>query len=1579
MAVTTTNVFSQYTATGASNTFSIGFYLQTAGWLTVKVDGVVTTSFTSVINTDQDTTPGGTITINLPLLTAGQVVRIERHTPITQLDVYSPYTPFPAQTVEFDFDKAICVCQELAYSLSLIVFPPIGPATAGLFLSNDGTVLLWAPVSGGGGGGISVIGPVTTPTANAAIITGLSNNILELAVADATHPGITSIAAQTFGGLKTFADTAIVEEFDVRRFGAKPLPPGSTPTVASGYDCSPAIEATIASGIQTMPMAGRPGRGAYFPGGFGNYIISRPIQPLTASVLWGDDWNISNIQVGPGDSLDTSVVQGFAGPMVFFQGPPLASYAAPNFTTSLASGPGNALTFSSADFGTTVKASTFWLHDCWAWGKWLNRSRFFPNPSTLGLRFFFQFVTNDPGRGRFIMGTHGSSQPNSDDTGIAVWEVPDDATGGVKLQAYLTTEDSGQQNIIMSSDMMNGSIYYVELSYDGANFRFYVNGVHQGFHAMTGAVYKVGWEGASVGSAPPEYEYLRNPPPIGCSIDSISLTNAAIHTGTGSYTPPTTKHTWDSNTVWLCNFDKQSLLPPNQVYLVAQTRKDPGTSLGWIPHFCRLEVVIGSCDSARNGHIRDLSFLGNFNAGGVAARQSDHIRIDHTLWQNLTGYGVNIFEANSFYFQLEDTFINAVVGEGVTATGSVLRTFTQGCAIGIHMIAGVVRSANDQPGTDNFISHWYGGLGGSFYFFDVSDSSNDEEGTFLLQRYPIYMDLGGTGGATFTGNTWSSGSTNNVSVPAVIYSGIPYNGATHIGDAFYTSPYYSDLTHSQAISRIQEFTGYVTLINCSFPYSAVSTPQDTSIYVGGAGWVNIWNQGSFTNQIGLSITDSQAYNLTGTTFVLHGQTVGRVVFPNPEIDGNYTINLTPSVSFNVSGGGPATGSNRVVSITKTAAGFTFTVEADPGGSNIQYFDWQLIRFTGIAETYVYVPAISSSVGNPEAGKSDWAMGVSLLPAANNIIPQDGTLNETVLQFGSPANSANWAEIHLFGGNQLGVNWAAGGQTLSYFVDSSNRLGTIMSPGVHNVAIGANLNGQKFVSIDGAQYSFSDLVDKPLAQSPTYFGQRYDGSQIMTLATGRNEKLGKTIPGVITYEPDSGPGVMTHCVIFGDEFTVGYGAVTTAGSYASQIAGARYGSSFYDIVADIYRSGALGSYADPNHPSTTVPGLYTRAFLNWGVNQTLSTVVVQLGFCDILYYNQTATTIWATMLPMLEGAKAAAEWITCDRNDNAFGFFVPPTSGSASVTIGVAGGGPVYPFTVTFNTSIHQTNLDFAAAINATSGLNTLIYATQFQQPPQSTPLAIWNNRYFSGSNGTGGFDGVVIVTLRPHQGALGDYYITTLTDGANGASWTGWTSTQTGNNSVAIIEGVNFDADPFGGSVAATTANIVSQINGSSVASAVTASSVSGGTRVKVEANTVGSAGNSISVSGNNIWPPTNPGFFGWDLPLSQPFAQRHLIGGVTGILQTGATNIVVCNVPPMGNSTAYTTAKNTERLALNTLISNWVTANAGSGAVLADFDVTLRDSSAHNNLNPAYLTGDHYINDAGQTALYTLMNPLLP
>jgi hypothetical protein len=105
------------------------------------------------------------------------------------------------------------------------------------------------------------------------------------------------------------------------------------------------------------------------------------------------------------------------------------------------------------------------------------------------------------------------------------------------------------------------------------------------------------------------------------------------------------------------------------------------------------------------------------------------------------------------------------------------------------------------------------------------------------------------------------------------------------------------------------------------------------------GLVTVDRRGGRACATGVSATDVAANNLRGSVTIAAGSTSASVVFPVAEADANYFISL---------GAGAASGSPPAAALrphwsSKTASGFTATIEADPGVGASVAVDWALTR------------------------------------------------------------------------------------------------------------------------------------------------------------------------------------------------------------------------------------------------------------------------------------------------------------------------------------------------------------------------------------------------------------------------------------------------------------------------------------------------------------------------------------------------------------------------------------------------------------------------------------------------------------
>lgn len=118
MSVSGTTVSHTFTGDASTDDFDFTFKTPSAAYVKVSVAGVVLGSgYTVTPHADQEATPGGTVSLVTPPALAAEVI-VYRETPLTQAVELSPYSAFPANTIEAALDRAVLVAQEQAAKIT---------------------------------------------------------------------------------------------------------------------------------------------------------------------------------------------------------------------------------------------------------------------------------------------------------------------------------------------------------------------------------------------------------------------------------------------------------------------------------------------------------------------------------------------------------------------------------------------------------------------------------------------------------------------------------------------------------------------------------------------------------------------------------------------------------------------------------------------------------------------------------------------------------------------------------------------------------------------------------------------------------------------------------------------------------------------------------------------------------------------------------------------------------------------------------------------------------------------------------------------------------------------------------------------------------------------------------------------------------------------------------------------------------------------------------------------------------------------------------------------------------------------
>lgn len=1399
---------------------------------------------------------------------------------------------------------------------------------AGEFLTTDGVNASWAAVAGGG---VLTVGPVTTPTANAAIIVG---NAIELAQADVTNPGIldSSLAPQTLGGEKLFIDGASSYVFDIRNYGAVSAASSNVAGDAL-VDCYPAIQAAIADWTQqnvyfaTLGFAGPVGS-IYIP--TGNWYISRPLVLPNGCSLTGDGYLQSLLIAGRGDSVtQPTLVPAFAGPMIYVTGPTDGAVPFPTYTSPLVGAVGQAMVMTAIDPVTGANSPSIWLSDCYPFSYFANYVC-----QACSLRFWVH-VTSMRSQGSYprysaIMGSRGpdvSQIELGQDQFIGVYVV-DDGTDKF-FRAYFTTRNEGLLSLD-STPITLGNTFNVELNYDGSFFGLWVDGVFQDRIAATGPAKKMGWECVSIGVSGPEF--LGGIDCITGAIDSIEFAQVARHTGTGDFTPPAAKYTADANTLLLINWDQGDTSADNQPFVIGQVAcpaslgfPNVGGSVfpitGMQPFYMRFNTSLQTLRNTGNLQLRDFQIQCNQTTSGIISCQGIRVLGERLAISLSCGYGIKVTDGPSFYWVLRDIWISQCSGIGLAYLGHAYDIQTTGCEIGgLYLTGGVIRHSDDNALNAQY-AFVFGLNGSQFTSMYIQGCNNDaeagDESTYVDFRAAVLVAPQSYQGMTFVGNTFDGSAPNK---PPIIYTGYfggPLQGITHVGDDFVIN----QNEPGYAIVRQGSLTGSIQLINCTNPFNYFNYPWSNV-----SGWVVDQKPKQLNNQTGLSITDTQANNLAGTFTIMAGYTSGGPIFSVAEPNDKYEVWITPKGYV---GSAPAPGSTRIVGYTTSTDGFTATVEADPGGTCLLTFSWVLVRSFGTPALYEYLPTNPDSFTNPmvsvTAG-SNFAAGMTIVPNGRNTLPANLTFpyNQFLVDAGDPPGTTDFWGIFLYqqSAPAYSINTITNPLPTAWVVNG--KLHSLLSPGAHNLVL-SQRDGLVHFYMDGGPFLIGGQA--PVTQqTPVYVGERTGGADPVTApVTFRNLKVDENVDLVITNEPDSRPAAGTPVSLFiGDQMTMGLFSTGGSGGFATQIAEARFPGKYYHIAA-VDGSFSVGGYA-----SSLIPTFWN----GFGGQQSLESVCIFAGFNDILN-GATATATWDYLLQALDGVKAAGTFVVPIIATPAWVVYRPPTSGTAQYTING------HTKTATFMGSDPATSAAIVSDINSDGTINTVVSAK------------LWYGIY------------VEVDAVTPGAGGNN---IPVSSDNTNGSYFWPQEYTALGKDSLVTISSVtlacNFDTD-----IATTANNLVSDINGdATLGPLVTASNVSD--NVFVEANTAGYAGNSINISSN-----ANGGCH-WVLPTGR-FGS--LTGGVDGAVAKGINPIVLVNAPPFGDAPGYTAGKNTERLAFNVLMAAYAAANPGQ-VFLADAETTLWDPLDHTKIDPALLGGDSVNpNDAGHTALFGLIDPLLP
>jgi hypothetical protein len=1509
MTVSTTVTQNTFSGDGSTVTFPFTFFCLFNSWVTCFLSNISTGAFTVTLNTDQSASPGGTVTFTTAPPAGSANVLIKRSTPQTQLTNYTEYNPFPALSHMSALDQLTAEVQDLAASISSQAIPPL---VAGDVLSNDGTNLLWVPQSGGGGGGVDIIGPPAAALAYGAEITG-AGAVLQLGIADVANPGmVVPNAQQAFSGLKTNADD-FAGKNDIRTYGAVN---GGT-LIAN--DAAAVLNAMLADGLDQADIP---------PGVF---LCGQPILVSSPFQYNGRGSRVSTLKIST-TPPDGTHIPAFAGILLFPTGGGLYT---PGYGASLIAGTTQSLNVWS---GATHQnaGTTLYLH---AAGVWSNLSGL----SAWCGQGWINVTSVDGGIGTVMQSAGWLTSGASFNTGAFKFDVMDGGAGPY-LAGQLTTSTGVHTWTTAANSIVYGTTAHVEWDYNGAFLDVYINGVNVVHSAVTGAIVQQPWEAVNIGAeltlGPQSGQIIYNA--ANCQLGGWRFSNIVRHTGTGSFTPPTSAYAWDANTLALWNLDQGN--PTFEPWVILQAQC-PGSVLPMKHYAHQLTGNFTQGPIGISGLQLDCSSMGM----GLISSGAPFSTPDDVLVVNPNKVGIGVYGGESYAWRSGPLMsISCLNGVGIdlwSATGACHSIMDQYSAIGCSVTGMTIGAIVIQPSGNVIVPVRFTSGGGALESLEISGLTIDFE--LLVQNClaGIVLDNTISNIKVKTSNV-TAFAFRGTTLPCVLCDGSPlsaiFENCFFDQDALPNRQIFKKTT-----AEAKQFVGPITVKNSQLGPIGNGPWSLSPNFV-------VQDQATQRNNIvGLSTSDELANNISGTFNLLDPFTSAQVRFLNEEPDGNYQVICFPQVS---NGGTPAVNSLIPTSFTTSKEGFTVNFKVAPGSGIQNTYVYFLLRTYGPPLAFEYTPG-AGSFTNPLAGQTgDWAAGVTIKPASGNVFIYDSAYTTTtILESGTTPGTNFWEFALINGGAGGGGGLTAGANAVGLALDSyiaDGQLVGVMNPGTHNMALYSE-SGQLSLYLDGTTRLVG--TSGPLTQaSLIYTAQRWNGSQPLSgVATLRNVKIATRLDQVITTEADSGPGTQAQAAFFGDDFTLGY--VTTTGGFASQLAENRYGTTYYWLAAAY-------ELQVTNNTTTGTIGLKDTFWAPWGSGQTdFAAIFVMCGIYDLLNagtpgappVGSAAADIWAVLETIFIGGPSTATWAPPTLNTHAWAGYVAPTSGTATCVIdGIS-------FACPFTTDSQTTIANLITLVSANATITSLVTLASITQSPGDYFMAI--TAIAPGASGNG---------------------ISVSTDGANGARWyTGPFNVGTtygGADTTITINGITLVTNFTTNATNTVNAAIAAIAGNGTLNALVTGSLVAG--QMLLTANNPGLAGNAITIECTS---PEDP-FSGdqtlsfWVTPPLVSGVPGTMVGGYNGSIQTSIP-AYLCNIPPFGNDSQYTAPKDAQRTSLNATIASFCSAHPGL-MTLVDIDGTVRDPAAHQNILASYLAADNlHLNNAGHAAVYSLITAFLP
>jgi Concanavalin A-like lectin/glucanases superfamily/Pectate lyase superfamily protein len=532
-------------------------------------------------------------------------------------------------------------------------------------------------------------------------------------------------------------------------FGARP---GSSDTDQTGAtDIGAAIQAAIDS-LPISPInSNNPGT-VYVPPG--SWVQSTPVLVSSGQNILGAGPLVSRITVGLGNN-SSPIPTCFSGPL--FVVAPRGHFSSAYGAALIGSGR-----------SLTVDASTLvLLHDAKVWRTLNGRSalsvQLWIKPTSAGVPGVIISSTGAPD-GNLSSGLQHS----------VIQIATQDAGGGTCALYWSLTTTSGTVTGHSATNMAYGTTHNIEFNYDGTHIDVFQDGVSVAHSPQIGTLVQKPWEGVTIGLGcitGPESDFELQTSP--CQLDSIRLSSVARHTGTGSFTPPVDRYTWDASSLALYNWDQGD--PSEKPWIIGQVQNNGGGSEPMLHYMRCYPITFVGGIIQTSARIQNLELNGNDHiVSGVINYNLSQCTFSDLYIKDMGKWGLAQLNGGCFFGKAN----NIVVGAEDVATwlqGGAYDNIQAGGQIGYLLGTGTYTACTtlDVPSVvAPYIVNSNGDIFGSVI---MTSCGNDNESTAPNMMAGMIIN-GSVAQLKAIGCTFlAANSTFATDVPAVLCNGLPYS------------------------------------------------------------------------------------------------------------------------------------------------------------------------------------------------------------------------------------------------------------------------------------------------------------------------------------------------------------------------------------------------------------------------------------------------------------------------------------------------------------------------------------------------------------------------------------------------------------------------------------------------------------------------------------------------------------------------------------------------------------------------------------------------------------------------------------